>query len=110
MITCAPMPASSTAVSLPIPLLPPVMTATLPSSRVHASVRSFAALGLRSSPGCAFTQSISSSRWKRISRPPGKAVGRDAVFAHHAPQVLDVHVQQLGRHRGREDRREAARA
>ena len=72
MITCAPMPASSTAVSLPIPLLPPVITATWPSSAVTLPVRSFAALGLRSSPGCAFTHSISSSRWKRISRPPGK--------------------------------------
>ena len=36
----------------------------------------------------------------------GEPMARDAAFAHHAPEVLHVHLEQLGRQRGGEHRRE----
>ena len=107
MITCAPISASATAVSLPIPLLPPVITATLPCMSVTCGVRS-SADGERSSPGWRAHPVDQLVAEEADLAPAGKAVRRHPFLAHHAPQVLDVHVQQVGRHRGGEDRREAA--
>ena len=39
--------------------------------------------------------------------PAGEPVRRDAVLPDHLAEVLDVHLEELGRLRGGEDRRDA---
>src|SRR5262245_5168492 len=137
--TCAPCWASATAVSLPIPLLPPVMTATLPwspLSLMFPAPGSFGAGPLgparcsadppRDARSClgrplgearrpVFAGLSSHPLDQLVTEEPdlpaaGEAVGRHPALTHHSAQVLDVDVEQLGGHRRGEDRRRRRRA
>src|SRR5438105_279990 len=89
--TCAPARAIPIAASLPMPLLPPVTTATLPASVLTVRLsrlgfvgraRGAVFAGLRSDPGDELVAV------EADLAPAGEPVRGNAAFAHHAAQVL----------------------